>query len=119
MVCSTDDFFIDPISQRYVFDPELLGQNHSRNKDKAQQAIKDGKSPVIIDNTNLEKWEMEPYAEMARRYNYAVTIEEPSTPWRYDVATLAQKNSKGLDEFKIQRMRDKFQLHVKVEDLVT
>ena len=30
----------------------------------AQQAIKDGKSPVIIDNTNLEKWEMEPYAEM-------------------------------------------------------
>ena len=30
----------------------------------AEQAMKDGKSPVIIDNTNLEKWEMKPYAEM-------------------------------------------------------
>ena len=26
----------------------------------------------------------------ARRYNYAVTIEEPPTPWRYEVAKLAQ-----------------------------
>ena len=30
----------------------------------AAQAMKDGKSPVIIDNTNLKKWEMEPYAQM-------------------------------------------------------
>ena len=30
----------------------------------AQQAVKEGRSPVIIDNTNLEIWEMKPYAEM-------------------------------------------------------
>ena len=28
----------------------------------AIQAMEEGKSPVIIDNLNLQRWEMEPYA---------------------------------------------------------
>lgn len=30
----------------------------------AKQAINQGRSPVIIDNTNTQAWEMKPYVEM-------------------------------------------------------
>ena len=30
----------------------------------AKQAIDQGRSPVIIDNTNTQAWEMKPYVEM-------------------------------------------------------
>ena len=28
--------------------------------------MEDGKSPVFIDNTNMQVWEMQPYAKMVR-----------------------------------------------------
>lgn len=30
----------------------------------AKQAIDQGRSPVIIDNTNIQAWEMKPYVEV-------------------------------------------------------
>lgn len=30
----------------------------------AKDAMQDGRSPVIIDNTNLQAWEMKPYVKM-------------------------------------------------------
>lgn len=30
----------------------------------AEDAMRDGRSPVIIDNTNIQAWEMKPYVQM-------------------------------------------------------
>lgn len=30
----------------------------------AKDAMHDGRSPIIIDNTNLQAWEMKPYVKM-------------------------------------------------------
>lgn len=41
----------------------------------AHKAMKNGKSPVIIDNTNIHAWEMKPYVMMvgkARIYCFSV-----------------------------------------------
>jgi len=39
---------------------------------------------VIIDNTNLESWEMKPYMLMALDYGYEIEIMEPNTPWKFN-----------------------------------
>lgn len=36
----------------------------------AKEAMKMGKSPIIIDNTNTQKWEFKPYVSMVRNKQY-------------------------------------------------
>lgn len=66
VVLSTDDYFINYQGQ-YVFDRNLLGAAHEWNQKRANKELKAGTSPVIIDNTNLETWEIQPYIIMALR----------------------------------------------------
>ena len=41
----------------------------------ARGAMEVGKSPVIIDNTNTNTWEMKPYIHLVRTYFWSVRIE--------------------------------------------
>ncbi|OXB81426.1 UNVERIFIED_CONTAM: hypothetical protein H355_001643 [Colinus virginianus] len=56
----------------------------------ARKAMKNGKSPVIIDNTNIHAWEMKPYVMMAREHSYEVVFREPDTPWKFNVRELTR-----------------------------
>ena len=67
VVLSTDDFFINHRGQ-YVYNPSLLSEAHDWNKRRAEREMKARVNPVIIDNTNLEAWEMEPYVCLALRF---------------------------------------------------
>lgn len=71
--------------------------------------MKNGKSPVIIDNTNIHAWEMKPYVIMARENNYEVIFQEPDTHWKFNVRELARRNSHGVPREKIQRMKDQYE----------
>lgn len=66
VVLSTDDFFINYQGQ-YVFDRYRLPEAHEWNQKRADQKVRAGTNPVVIDNTNLEVWEMQPYVMMALR----------------------------------------------------
>lgn len=66
VVLSTDDFFINYQGQ-YVFDRYRLSEAHEWNQKRADQKVRVGTNPVVIDNTNLEVWEMQPYVTMALR----------------------------------------------------
>ncbi|NXK52875.1 N42L2 protein, partial [Chauna torquata] len=50
----------------------------------AKQAMELGKSPIIIDNTNTQAWEMKPYVEVALEKGYRVEFHEPDTWWKFD-----------------------------------
>ena len=50
----------------------------------------------MIDNTNIQHWEMTPYFKMAAKYRYLVVIVEPKTPWRLDVDELTRRNSHNV-----------------------
>lgn len=44
---------------------ELLNfSNFLFNSFSAKNAMHDGRSPIIIDNTNIQAWEMKPYVRM-------------------------------------------------------
>ena len=73
LVVSADDFFIDR-SGHYVFLPNLLPKAHEWCQSSARKAMRAGRSPVVVDNTNLQAWEMQPYLRMARENGFKVLI---------------------------------------------
>ncbi|XP_074671973.1 LOW QUALITY PROTEIN: NEDD4-binding protein 2-like 1 [Strix aluco] len=110
VVLSTDDFFIE--NGVYVFEPDFLEDAHKWNQKRAHKAMKNGKSPVIIDNTNIHAWEMKPYVMMARENRYEVVFQEPDTPWKFNVQELTRRNIHHVPQQKIQRMKEEYEHNV-------
>ena len=50
---------------------------------------------IVIDNTNVRKWEAKPYVKMAQQYGYEVKFVEPDTPWKFDITELKKKDNLG------------------------
>lgn len=71
--------------------------------------MRNGISPIIIDNTNLHAWEMKPYAVMALENNYEVIFREPDTRWKFNVQELARRNIHGVPREKIHRMKERYE----------
>ncbi|XP_025964631.1 NEDD4-binding protein 2-like 1 isoform X1 [Dromaius novaehollandiae] len=106
VVLSTDDFFNR--NGVYVFEHDFLEDAHEWNQAR-DKAMKNGKSPVIIDNTNIHAWEMKPYVMMARENSYEVIFREPDTPWKFNVQELARRNIHDVPRQKIQRMKEQYE----------
>ncbi|XP_075418882.1 NEDD4-binding protein 2-like 1 [Tenrec ecaudatus] len=107
-VFSTDDFFLGE-DGTYEFNADLLEEAHRWNQKRARKAMRSGVSPIIIDNTNLLAWEMQPYAAMALENNYEVIFREPATRWKFNVPELARRNVHGVPREKIQRMKERYE----------
>uniref|UniRef100_A0A8B9ME67 NEDD4-binding protein 2-like 2 n=1 Tax=Accipiter nisus TaxID=211598 RepID=A0A8B9ME67_9AVES len=89
IVFSTDDYFRQ--QDGYTYNAAQLGDAHDWNQKRAKQAMEQGKSPVIIDNTNTQAWEMKPYVEVALEKGYRVEFHEPDTWWKFDPEELEKK----------------------------
>lgn len=96
VVCSADDYFMkDGV---YKFDGTQLSYAHSACQEKAKTACCDGVAVVVIDNTNIRRWEMNFYLELARHNDYVVVPVQPKTAWRLNPVELAKRNKHGLTE---------------------
>ncbi|KAF6724885.1 NEDD4-binding protein 2-like 2 [Oryzias melastigma] len=113
IILSTDDYFAQKNNYRY--DPQLLGAAHEWNHSRARDALCDGRSPVIIDNTNLEAWEMKPYVKMALDKGYKVDFCEPDTSWKFDPYELEKRNKHGVNREKIAQMMDRFCFPISID----
>ncbi|XP_023682037.2 uncharacterized protein n4bp2l2 isoform X2 [Paramormyrops kingsleyae] len=113
LVLSTDDYFSQETG--YAYDPGLLGDAHSWNQNRAREAMDENRSPVIIDNTNMQAWEMKPYAEMAVERGYRVDFCEPSTNWKLDPTELEKRNKHGVSRQKILEMLERFELPMSLD----
>jgi len=69
---STDALFMD--GGIYKFDPSKLGQNHIRNAKLAEQDCIDDVDCIIIDNTNIKQRDASTYIDLAKKYEYSVTV---------------------------------------------
>ena len=74
-ILSTDNYFM--IDGVYRFDPQKLPLNHQKNQQETDQKMKDNITPLFIDNTNINGWEMKPYVELARKHDYEIIIINP------------------------------------------
>ena len=92
--CSADDFFM--VDGIYQFDQNKLSDAHSTCQSKANIACKQDIPVVVIDNTNVRKWEMNTYHGMATRWHYNVVHIIPRTPWAFDPEELTRRNKHGV-----------------------
>lgn len=96
-VFSTDDFFgKDPEEYRQNFSTQKLPEAHAWNIERAADAMRRGVSPIIVDNTFVEAWEMKPYVMNADKFGYQVMIREPSGDWQQIKDMMASNDHAGL-----------------------
>uniref|UniRef100_A0A665VJ18 NEDD4 binding protein 2-like 2 n=1 Tax=Echeneis naucrates TaxID=173247 RepID=A0A665VJ18_ECHNA len=117
LVLSTDDYFAH--NNGYRYDPDLLGVAHEWNQSRAKDAMHDCRSPIIIDNTNLQAWEMKPYVKMALERGYKVDFCEPNTSWKFDPYELEKRNKHGVQKEKIAHMLDRFSFPISIDIIMS
>ncbi|XP_054020572.1 uncharacterized protein LOC104306106 isoform X2 [Dryobates pubescens] len=112
IVFSTDDYFHQ--QDGYTYNAAHLGDAHDWNQRRAKQAMEQGKSPVIIDNTNTQAWEMKPYVEVALEKGYRVEFHEPDTWWKFDPEELEKRNKHGVTREKIAQMLERYEYPISI-----
>ncbi|XP_034404005.1 NEDD4-binding protein 2-like 2 [Cyclopterus lumpus] len=113
LILSTDDYFA--YRDGYRYEPDHLGAAHEWNLNRAKDAMHDGQSPIIIDNTNVQAWEMKPYVKMALERGYKVDFCEPDTSWKCDPYELERRNKHSVPQEKIAQMMDRFSFPISVD----
>ncbi|XP_040274887.1 NEDD4-binding protein 2 [Bufo bufo] len=107
VILSTDDYFSQ--NGEYQYDINCLGEAHEWNHKRAKDAFEKNVSPIIIDNTNIQGWEMKPYVSLAMKHKYQVTFRKPDTWWKYKPKELERRNRHGVKKEKIIKMLENFE----------
>ena len=107
VVCSADDYFLGE-DGKYHFDAEKLPEAHGQCQARAKQSCQNGRHVVIIDNTNIRRWEMGHYVGLAKKHGYVVIVVHPKTPWRFDPEMLATRNKHGVPVDVLKRKLQMF-----------
>ncbi|XP_062864810.1 NEDD4-binding protein 2 [Trichomycterus rosablanca] len=115
-VLSTDEYFTR--NGMYCYQPDLLGEAHAWNHRRAKEAFERGFNPVIIDNTNMQCWEMKPYVALALKHKYRVLFREPNTWWKSKPRELEKRTKHGVTKEKIRRMLDNQDRFVSVQNIM-
>ncbi len=90
----------------YQFNLDLIRQAHSWNQKRCEYAMEQEIPVIVIDNTNVKKWEAQYYLNFAVQFGYKVEVCYPTTSWwkDRDFKLMAERNVHGLTEEKIRSM---------------
>ncbi|XP_053886014.1 NEDD4-binding protein 2 isoform X2 [Malaclemys terrapin pileata] len=116
IILSTDDYFYK--NGQYQYDANCLGEAHEWNRKQAKEAFEKRISPIIIDNTNIQAWEMKPYVALSQQYKYKVMFREPDTWWKFKPKELERRNIHGVSKEKIKRMLDRYERCLTVNSIL-
>jgi len=110
IICSADQFFVDPKTGRYEFDHRKLGSAHAYCRAKVEAAVELGANLIIVDNTNTQKWEFEPYIAIAEENEYECEEVMVGTLNDDDLKVYANRNKHGVPLESIRKMAKRFQV---------
>ncbi|KAA8594835.1 hypothetical protein FQN60_011970 [Etheostoma spectabile] len=116
VILSTDDYFTR--NGEYQFDPTALGEAHEWNHKQAKEAFERGANPIIIDNTNMQSWEMRPYVAQALKHGYKVLFREPDTWWKNKPRELERRSTHNVPVEKIRRMLNGYERYITVQAIM-
>ncbi|NWU56873.1 N4BP2 protein, partial [Dromas ardeola] len=116
IILSTDDYFYK--HGQYHYDPDCLGEAHDWNRKRAKEAFEMRISPIIIDNTNIQAWEMKPYVTLAQQFKYKIIFREPDTWWKFKPKELERRNIHGVSKEKIKRMLERYERCLTVSSIL-
>ena len=99
--------------RKYFVDPRYGGVEGPEGEAKWEYFL-EGKEEInmtriaIIDNTNVQHWEYEPYVKAAKEAGWDVRIS--ALDWNeHDIPLYAKRNKHGVPEEAIRRMADKWE----------
>ena len=70
---AADDFMVDN-NGNYKFDPKRLKEVHEKAQYMVREYLAFPNATVVVHNTFTQKWEMQPYIDMANNVGAKVTI---------------------------------------------
>lgn len=103
---SADHYFETPSG--YQYNVKKLGEAHNWAYKATEAALLAFQSPVFIDNTNTEEFEILNYYNLAYHNWYKFYVLEPETEWAFDVDQLARKTLHNVPREKLARMLNKY-----------
>lgn len=118
-IFSADKFFTDKRTGHYRFNASKLTAAHQWSYDNVQKAVFKEVTPVIVDNTNTEAWEMEVYVKLAVNHGYWIEIVEPLTEWAWNGIELFKKNVHNLPLNSIMSMLGRYDHNITTDSLLT
>ena len=92
----------------YHFDPAFLPNAHKYCLGLAVMAMENHHKHVVIDNTNSQRWEYQPYLNHAAANSYMIEIIDIFDGGLSD-AELSQRNTHGVPECAITKMRGRWE----------
>lgn len=101
-ICSADDFFVGDDGV-YRFDPRDISSAHAECFSSFVNALKMECETVIVDNTNIELWEMSPYIALAKHFEFDVRIIRADC----DPEIAASRNVHGVPKGAIMSMHSR------------
>ncbi|CAE7581766.1 N4bp2l1 [Symbiodinium sp. CCMP2592] len=118
-VCSSDDFCTSREDGDEVYEFGALSARtaHALNEQRVDIALRLGTTPIIVDNTHMELWEMQSYVSLALSCRYTVRVVEPAAfnpDWK-DVVHLMHRNAQRAQSGKnvpvevLKKMLGRFQ----------
>lgn len=72
-VRSTDDYRYGECGH-YIHDVAKNAELHARTQREVADDMRNGVNYVIVDNTNIQCWQAEPYFCLARMYGYKINV---------------------------------------------
>jgi predicted kinase len=102
-VFSIDNYFTDPVTGTYTFDPYKNHLAYKQCEEQTEAALKNGIPKVFVDNTFTIEWELEPYFKMASLCNYelfVVTVENRH----------GGSNTHGISNEQLEKMAAKYKV---------
>ncbi|MDF2438357.1 MAG: ATPase [Bacteroidota bacterium] len=73
-VLSIDSYFTDAVTGEYNFDPYKNHLAYKQCETQTEDYLKKETSKIFVDNTFTIEWEIEPYFNLAKKYNYRVYV---------------------------------------------
>lgn len=72
----TDQFFTDPMTEQYLFNPKQLINAHLWCQRMTKMAMKKKIDVILVANTFSWWWELRPYLSLAKKMGYKIWIED-------------------------------------------
>lgn len=93
-----DMFFME--DGEYKFDYGKIKQAHQWCQDQVRKHLSEGQS-VVVSNTFVKEWEMQPYIDMANEFGHEIEIITTKGNW---------PNVHGVPQEVIDRMRENWEV---------
>jgi len=107
VVVSADKYFYNKEGE-YKFDATKLGQAHGSCRARFESALKSKKALVVVDNTNTRLKEFKAYMDMARSYDYEVSVVRLDVP----LEALYGRNVHGVPDATVKAMYERMEPYV-------